>query len=126
MDSDHNPGLFWPAVILGTIAIWSAEWLLSPSGLYVPIGVASLAASGIVFGLVWARVGHSRLVALSWAIPLSLYWVLAFLLGPHGFVGVALYALGIGFLVAMIMSKRLVDFWYRVILRSRLPRPPTT
>jgi hypothetical protein len=122
--SGDAPWFFWPLVVIGTLALWYGESLLSKTPLYVPLGIAFYAGLGIVCGVLWTRMGHSLLVGLSWAVPLSAFWVLAFLFARPSIVATGLFVAGIAFFLAMVQSERLVDWWYRVVLRSPRARPP--
>ena len=121
---EEAPWFFWPLIIVGTLILWTGEWLLAHTPFYVPLEVAYQACFGIVCGVLWTRMGHSLLAALSWAIPLAVFWVVVFLFVRPALLATGLHVLGLAFFFGMVLSERLVSAWYRVVLHSRPPRPP--
>jgi hypothetical protein len=117
---------FWPTVVVGSLAIWAVEWLLSRSAaapliraLIIPffLGMSALAAWLLM------RVGHPPVAAFSVALPIAIALVGAWLVAPTGIAFLVVYLTAIGFFLAFDGSDRLKDWWYRVILFSRW-RPP--
>jgi hypothetical protein len=122
--SGRSPLWFWPLIVVGTLALWLFEWLLSSTPSYTWLGIAFYVGFGVLCAVLWMRSSHSFLAALSWAAPLSALWVVAFLFVRPAIVATALNLVGLAFLFAMISSDRVVDWWYRVVLRSHPPQPP--
>jgi hypothetical protein len=122
--SGRSPSWFWPLIIVGTLALWLFEWRVSSTPIYVPLGVVFYVSLGVVCAVLWMRFGHSLPAALSWAAPLSAFWVVAFLFVRPAIVATGLYIVGLAFFFAMVSSERLVDWWYRFVLRSHPPQPP--
>jgi hypothetical protein len=112
------PRGWWVLVAVGSVALFLGVGFLplealTALGVAGPLAIASLGIVG------WRRLGHGWVPALSWAVPLALWFLATTFLVHSSILATAGYYLGLAFLVAMIQSDRAVDWWYRVILRRR-------
>ena len=109
---------WWALVAVGSVALFLGVGFLPPEaltalGVAVPLAIAS-------FGIVaWRRLGHGWVPALSWAVPLGIWFLAMNFLVHSSILATVGYYLGLAFLVAMIQSERTVDWWYRRILRRQ-------
>ncbi len=112
-------------MIVGIVATVSLVYIWSRQGsdLYRPVGVVFLGGTALFFGIAWRREGHGLGAALSWSAPLGIVWIAAFLWLDSRIVSLSVYIAGIAFLFAIMSSDRVVDWWYRTILRSKPPGP---
>ena len=124
--SDPYPGFFWPLVIVGSAAILFGEWWLSRSDyawLLDGAFVVFLSVLPIVIVILLVRIGHPLLASISVAAPLTIVLAFTGASHPSGIVWLVVYVAAIGFFVQFTSSAKLVGWWYRVVLQSRL-RPP--
>lgn len=112
-----RPAVWWVLVGVGSIVAIVTIGRL-PRG-------APLQLAGVIFQLLvslfgvwqWRRMGHAWGPTLSWTIPLALWLEAQVLLVTSSLLATIGYYIGIAFLLAMLLSDRTVDWWYRVILR---------
>jgi hypothetical protein len=123
---DTGAKWFWPTVVVGSILGWTVEWLLSRSDaaplmrvLVVPL---ILGLSALAGGLLM-REGHRPAAAFSVVLPIAIALVATWLFAHGGITWLVVYAIAVGFFLWFSSSDRLVHWWYRVVLRSRLQPP---
>lgn len=112
------PRGWWALVAVGSVALFLGIGFL-PLEALIALGVAGplvIVSVGIVG---WLRLGHGWVPALSWAVPLALWFLAMNFLVHSSILATAGSYLVLAFLVAMISSNHAVDWWYRVILRRQ-------